>query len=111
MLDYANARGLRAGICNESNLEQLLALTDQGLPAIVMADWNFGSGHRPSVKRELDGLGTTYVVVLGSKIVDDEKRIVVVHPTLGVRVIQAHAHRNAANDSRVTLVFRDATNH
>ena len=33
----------------------------------------------------------------------------IVHPMLGARVLQAHAHRNPADVSQVTLVLRDTT--
>ncbi len=35
----------------------------------------------------------------------------ILHPVLGARVLQAHAHRNPADDSQLTLVLRDTTDH
>ncbi len=66
IVDYANERGFRAGLQNNSSISKLTAFLDKGVPVMVLTDWNFdGNNGKFPAGAKPDGESLHYVNVIG----------------------------------------------
>lgn len=66
IVNYANERGFRAGLQNNSSISKLTSFLDKGVPVTVLTDWNFeGSNGEFPTQAKPDGESLHYVNVIG----------------------------------------------
>ncbi|PIQ29187.1 hypothetical protein COW36_17635 [bacterium (Candidatus Blackallbacteria) CG17_big_fil_post_rev_8_21_14_2_50_48_46] len=65
IVKYANQRGMRAGLKNNSSLADLKGMLEKGVPCLCLTDWNFSeNGSHPS-QAEPDAQSLHWVNVIG----------------------------------------------
>lgn len=65
IVNYANDRGFRAGMQNDASIGQIKSYLDQGVPVMVLTDWNFNSGGERPRGANPDGASLHWVNVIG----------------------------------------------
>lgn len=65
IVNYANQRGLRAGLKNQASLAELRAFLDQGVPCLCLTDWNFGENGSEPRQAAPDAQSLHWVSVIG----------------------------------------------
>lgn len=96
IVNYANDRGFRAGMQNDASIGQIKSYLDQGVPVMVLTDWNFKSGGERPRSADPDGASLHWVNVIGYEYAphpdteEPELQLVIANPHGRVQRVNEH---------------------